>query len=83
MRKQAQELSRNGSPDSEREARTLTEKAALALEASLVVRHSSDAVASAFVSSRIAGNYGRTFGTLPANVDTGAILTGFFENFPA
>src|SRR5437899_7945017 len=47
-------------------ARELTEKLALALQATLVLRHSSPAVADAFIASRLAGQHGQAFGTLPA-----------------
>ena len=47
-------------------ARELTEKLALALQASLVIRHSSPAIADAFIASRLAGQHGSAFGTLPA-----------------
>jgi putative acyl-CoA dehydrogenase len=57
-------------------ARELTEKLALALQASLVIRHSSPAVADAFIASRIAGQHGSAFGTLPASANTDAIIAG-------
>ena len=62
----------------EREGRRLAEKLALALQASLLVRHSSPAVAEAFLSSRISGDSGYTFGTLPGRVD----LPGILETLP-
>jgi putative acyl-CoA dehydrogenase len=62
------------SSSAEYSARELTEKLALALQASLVVRHSSSAVADAFIASRLAGEHGQTFGTLPASVDVDSIL---------
>jgi putative acyl-CoA dehydrogenase len=55
-------------------ARELTEKLALALQASLVVRHSSTAVADAFIVSRLAGQHGHAFGTLPPGLDVDGIL---------
>jgi putative acyl-CoA dehydrogenase len=55
-------------------ARELTERLALALQATLVVRHSSPAVAEAFIASRLAGQHGQVFGTLPAGVDVDAVL---------
>ncbi|HZD92971.1 MAG TPA: isovaleryl-CoA dehydrogenase [Candidatus Sulfotelmatobacter sp.] len=55
-------------------ARELTEKLALALQASLLVRHSSQAVAKAFIASRIDGEHGQSFGTLPAGVNLNPIL---------
>ncbi|HTS50020.1 MAG TPA: isovaleryl-CoA dehydrogenase [Bryobacteraceae bacterium] len=56
------------------EARRLAERLALALEASLLIRHSVAAVADAFCATRLAGDGGRAFGTLPAQVDFRAIL---------
>jgi putative acyl-CoA dehydrogenase len=72
----------NGSPQSVNDyaARELTEKLALALQASLIIRHSSPAVADAFISSRLADQHGNAFGTLPASADTNAIVTSFAES---
>jgi putative acyl-CoA dehydrogenase len=67
----------NGSQNSgisDYSARELTEKLALALQASLVVRHSSPAIADAFITSRLAGNHGNAFGTLSVGLDVNAIL---------
>jgi putative acyl-CoA dehydrogenase len=55
-------------------ARRLVERLALLLQASLVVRFSPSAVADAFCASRLAGEHGGAFGTLPAGVDTAAVL---------
>jgi putative acyl-CoA dehydrogenase len=55
-------------------ARRVVEKMALALQGSLLVRHAPPAVADAFVASRLAGDSGRAFGTLPAGTDFEAIL---------
>jgi len=55
-------------------ARELTEKLALALQASLLVRYSSPAYADAFIASRLAGHHGKSFGTLPAGVNLSQIL---------
>jgi putative acyl-CoA dehydrogenase len=60
-------------------ARELTEKLALALQASLVVRHSSPAVADAFIASRLAGQHGQAFGTLSAGVDVDGIVTSIAD----
>jgi putative acyl-CoA dehydrogenase len=60
-------------------ARDLTEKLALALQTSLVVRYSSPAIADAFIASRLAGQHGHAFGTLAAGVDVKGILTGVAE----
>jgi putative acyl-CoA dehydrogenase len=55
-------------------ARRLVEAMALVLQGSLLVRHAHPAVADAFCASRFGGDWGIAFGTLPAGVDTGAIL---------
>jgi putative acyl-CoA dehydrogenase len=61
-------------------ARELTEKLALALQASLVIRHSAPAVADAFIASRLAGQHGNSFGTLPASANSNAIVTSVAES---
>jgi putative acyl-CoA dehydrogenase len=53
----------------ELEARRLAERMALALQASLLIRHSSAEVADAFCAARLSNECGRGFGTLPASVD--------------
>ena len=58
----------------ESRARRLVERMALVLQGSLLVRHAPSAVADAFCSSRLAGDWGHAFGTLPKGVDTGTIL---------
>ncbi len=83
LNQQAQQTAQNSGTDSEREARSLAEKTALALQGSLVVRYSSSAVADAFCSSRIAGNYGHTFGTLPNEVNVQSILDAACDSLPA
>ncbi|HXJ80207.1 MAG TPA: acyl-CoA dehydrogenase family protein [Candidatus Methylomirabilis sp.] len=55
-------------------ARRIVERLALALEGSLLVRGGHPAMADAFVASRLAGDHGLTFGTLPAGLDFKAIL---------
>ncbi len=57
-------------------ARRLAERLALALQASLVVRHGRSEIAEAFLASRIAGDHGHTFGTLPEGANVGRILEG-------
>ncbi len=47
------------------QARVLVERLALVLQGSLVVRNSPPEVADAFCVTRLAGNWGRAFGTLP------------------
>ena len=58
----------------EARARRVVERLALALQASLLVRHSPPAVADAFCASRLDGGGGLAFGTLPAGVDAGVIV---------
>jgi putative acyl-CoA dehydrogenase len=58
----------------ETRARRVVERMALALQGSLLVRHSPGAVADAFCASRLAGDGGLAFGTLPAGVDMRAIV---------
>ncbi|GAA3758352.1 putative acyl-CoA dehydrogenase [Spinactinospora alkalitolerans] len=55
-------------------ARSVVELMALCLQASLLVRHAPAAVADAFTASRLGGEGGRAFGTLPRGVDTEAVL---------
>jgi hypothetical protein len=55
-------------------ARRVVEMMALALQASLLVRHSSSPVADAFCATRLDGDWGRAFGTLPQGLDTQAIV---------
>jgi putative acyl-CoA dehydrogenase len=62
----------------ELEARRLAERLALALEASLLIRHSIREVADAFCASRLANQGGRAFGTLPPGTNFGAILSRAF-----
>ena len=60
--------------DPQFEARRVVEELAVALQGSLLVRHSPPAVADAFCASRLAGEGGRVYGTLPAGVDAEAII---------
>jgi putative acyl-CoA dehydrogenase len=54
-------------------ARRLAARMALCLQASLLVRHSTPAVADAFVASRLANDWGGVFGTLPRTTPFQAI----------
>jgi putative acyl-CoA dehydrogenase len=58
----------------EERARRIVERLALALEASLLVRHAPPAVADAFCASRLDGDGGHEYGTLPAGTDFEAII---------
>ncbi|MER5217068.1 acyl-CoA dehydrogenase family protein [Streptomyces sp. NPDC002838] len=55
-------------------ARRLVELMALTLQASLLVRHAPPAVADAFCASRLGGDWGHAFGTLPDGAGLDAIL---------
>jgi putative acyl-CoA dehydrogenase len=59
---------------SEAGARRLVEYMALTLQASLLVRHAPPAVADAFCATRLGGDWGHAFGTLPDAADLDAIL---------
>ncbi|GAB4058812.1 acyl-CoA dehydrogenase family protein [Catellatospora paridis] len=60
--------------DAELRARRIVERMALVLQGSLLVRHVPAAVADAFCASRLAGDRGLAFGTLPPGLDLAAIL---------
>ncbi|GAY16544.1 acyl-CoA dehydrogenase family protein [Mycobacterium sp. shizuoka-1] len=55
-------------------ARKVAEDIALALQGSLLVRHGHPAVAEAFLATRMAGNWGGAFGTLPTGLDLAPII---------
>ena len=55
-------------------ARRVVEHLALALQGSLLVRHAPPAVADAFCASRLAGDGGLAYGTLPPGTDFRAIV---------
>ncbi|EME52420.1 acyl-CoA dehydrogenase family protein [Amycolatopsis decaplanina] len=69
LRKELSDLS-----DIEYRARRLVESMALVLQGSLLVRHGTPAVADAFCASRLGGDWGVAFGTLPSGVDARAII---------
>ena len=58
----------------ESRARRLVERMALALQGSLLLRFGDQAVADAFCASRLAGDWGQAFGTLPAGTDFQRII---------
>jgi putative acyl-CoA dehydrogenase len=58
----------------ETEARRLVERLGLALQASLLVRFGDPAVADAFCASRLAGDGGLAYGTLPPRIDAASIV---------
>ncbi|MFF4629532.1 acyl-CoA dehydrogenase family protein [Streptomyces griseorubiginosus] len=59
---------------SETGARRMVEHMALTLQASLLVRHAPAAVADAFCASRLGGDWGHAFGTLPDATDLDTVL---------
>ncbi|MFI7386317.1 acyl-CoA dehydrogenase family protein [Streptomyces sp. NPDC049813] len=56
-------------------ARRVIERAALVLQGALLVRHAPPAVADAFCATRLAGDRGLAFGTLPPGTDFAGLLT--------
>jgi hypothetical protein len=58
----------------EARARSLVERMALALQGSVLVRFGDEAVAEAFITSRLEGDWGHAFGTLPAGTDFQRII---------
>jgi putative acyl-CoA dehydrogenase len=58
----------------ESRARRVVEKMALALQGSLLVRYGDQAIADAFCASRLSGDWGQAFGTLPAGTDFTRII---------
>ena len=70
-----EDLTRLADPvEAQASARRLVERMALVLQGSLLVRYGHPAVADAFCASRLGGDWGVAFGTLPSGVDTAAIL---------
>ena len=55
-------------------ARKVAEDISLALQGSLLVRHGHPAVVEAFLATRLGGNWGGAFGTLPVGLDLAPIL---------
>jgi putative acyl-CoA dehydrogenase len=56
------------------QARRTAERIALVLQASLLVRHGHPAVADAFCASRLGGDWGCAYGTLPPGLDLAKII---------
>ena len=55
-------------------ARKIAEDISLGLQGALLVRHGHPAVAEAFLTSRLGGQWGGAFGTLPAGLDLAPII---------
>jgi putative acyl-CoA dehydrogenase len=66
---------------SEASARRLAESLAVTLQGALLVRHGDEAVADAFVATRLAGERGRAYGTLPASARVQDILPRALPSF--
>ena len=58
----------------ESRARRVVERMALVLQGSLLVRYADPAVADAFCTTRLAGDWGGAYGTLPSGVDFERII---------
>jgi putative acyl-CoA dehydrogenase len=58
----------------EERARRLAEGIALCLQGALLVRHAPAAVADAFCASRLGGDWGSVYGTLPCSLDLAAVV---------
>jgi putative acyl-CoA dehydrogenase len=61
-------------PGAEAGARRLVERLAVVLQGSLLVRHGDPAVAEAFCTSRLGGDWGHSFGTLPQGLQLASIV---------
>jgi putative acyl-CoA dehydrogenase len=61
-------------PAHEADARRLTERLVLTVQAALLVRHAPPAVADAFCASRLGGNRGGVFGALPSGLDLEPVI---------
>lgn len=73
----------NDDGDVEARARIIVEHMAVALEASLLVRHGDPAVAEAFCATRLDSNGGRTFGTLPPSSKLAGIVERHRPRLPS
>jgi putative acyl-CoA dehydrogenase len=60
--------------DIEHRARRVVEQLAMVFQGSLLVRHAPGSVADAFCASRLGGDHGAAYGTLPTGLDVTAIL---------
>jgi putative acyl-CoA dehydrogenase len=69
--RQAKDALTAASPET---ARTVVERLALVLQGSLLVRHCHPAVADAFCASRLDGDWGNAYGTLPPGLDLDPVI---------
>ena len=74
LRQQWRELAALDADGAQLRARGVVESMAVALQASLLVRHAPNEVGEAFVRSRLGDDRGRGWGVLPASADLGAVL---------
>ena len=73
-------LTELGDPtDAESRARFVTQKIALAVQAAVLLAHGPDTSAEAFVTSRLSVAAPAALGTLPRNVDSGAMIERVFR----
>ncbi|KFL25671.1 acyl-CoA dehydrogenase [Devosia sp. 17-2-E-8] len=67
-------LSRYASGVADAEARQFTKRLALLLQASQLLRHGDQHAASAFIRTRLDGDWGRTYGTVPEGIDAARLV---------
>ena len=67
-------LRKDAADPAESTARRLAESMAATLQGALLIRHGHPAVADAFVATRLAGDRGRAYGTLPTGTAAGEIV---------
>jgi putative acyl-CoA dehydrogenase len=60
--------------DIESRARRVVERMAVVLQGSLLLRYGDPVVADAFLTSRVGGDWGHTFGTLPDGMDLASVV---------
>jgi putative acyl-CoA dehydrogenase len=72
--------SRIDAATAETDARRLAQDVALAMQGALLRRHAPDFVFEAFCRSRLAGDWGQAFGTLPSSVDFDALIARAMPN---
>jgi putative acyl-CoA dehydrogenase len=76
LAEQLKQSLKNGRIADQGQARRLAEALAIGLQATLVMRYSPPPVAKAFLASRIDGDHGYNFGTLPAEIELDGVLEG-------
>jgi putative acyl-CoA dehydrogenase len=74
LEKQLKQSLKNQATEIEGQGRRLAERFALALQAVQLMRHSPPAIAEAFIASRLGGDHGQMFGTLPRGLDLETVL---------